>query len=216
VGQEVFLTVFKRISKFTKDGKPAAFRRWLYAITNYKVLEYWTDPAREFDRTGGSGSAIAHVPDGQPSPRVSSGFPQAVGPLANADLARVIESIRPDWYAFWQHVVEERSVEELAKELDIQPCAVETAVSRVLMHLHEVAQDGVPVRVLLLRRLLDLIRREFEDRTFQAFWMVAAEGRSAQAVADLLGMPVGAVHTYKCRVRKRLRQELEALELLPD
>src|SRR5262249_12628650 len=49
VGQEVFLTVFKRISRFTKDGKPAAFRRWLYAITNYKVLEYWTDPAREFD-----------------------------------------------------------------------------------------------------------------------------------------------------------------------
>jgi DNA-directed RNA polymerase specialized sigma24 family protein len=214
VDQEVFLTVFKRIRKFTKDGKPAAFRRWLYAITFYKVLDYWKDRSPEFDGRGGSGTWIDNVSDGRPSPDATCDPPSEGGLVTKSDLARVLESIRPDWYAFWQQVVEERSVEEVAKDLGIQPGAVKTAVSRVLRHLHEVAQDGVPVRVLLLRRLIDLIRLEFEDRTFQAFWMVVAEERSAQAVADLLGMAVEAVYTYKSRVLNRLMQELESLELV--
>jgi RNA polymerase sigma factor (sigma-70 family) len=213
VDQEVFLTVFKRIRKFTKDGKPAAFRRWLYAITYYKVLDYWRDRPPEFDGMGGSGSWIDNVPDGRPSPDASSGSPPEGRPVTKSDLNSVLESIRPDWHAFWQQVVEERSVEELAKELSIQPCAVEAAVSRVLRSLREVALDGTPVRVLLLRRLMDLIRLKFEDRTFQAFWMVVAEERSAQAVADLLGMRVETVHTYKSRVLNCVKQELEALEL---
>jgi DNA-directed RNA polymerase specialized sigma24 family protein len=219
VVQEVFLTVYKGIRTFTKDGKPAAFRRWLYAITRFKVLDYWGDPEREFD---GIGSWIDDVPDKRPRPCGASGsLPKdsseiSDGPVPKPHLPRLLELIRRDWCAFWQHEVEERSVEDVAKELGIPPCAVETSVSRVLKHLREVAEDGVPVRLLLLRRVLDLLRLEFEDPTFQAFWMVAAEGRSAQAVADLLGMPVGRVHTYKSRVRKRLKQELEALELLPD
>jgi RNA polymerase sigma factor (sigma-70 family) len=257
VDQEVFLTVFKRIRRFTKDGKPAAFRRWLYAITFYEVLEYWKNRSPEFDGRGGDESWIDKLADRRLSPDASEKAqpapppvraadlleqsppplapdevnPERMGPPATgiraprlsfpegnpatkSDLARVLESIRPDWYAFWQQVVEERSVEEVAKELGIQPDAVATAVTRVSRHLREVALDGVPVRILLLRRLIDLIRLEFEDRTFQAFWMVAAEERSAQAVADLLDMPVSTVHGYKARVLNKLKQELKALELL--
>jgi DNA-directed RNA polymerase specialized sigma24 family protein len=214
VDQEVFLTVFKKIRRFTKDGKPAAFRRWLYAITFFKVLEYWKDRSPEFDGRGGSGSWIDNVPDGRRSPDASSGSPPEGGPVTKVDLHRILESIRPDWCAFWQQVVEERPVDEVAKQLGIQPEAVETAVTRVSRHLREVALEGVPVRILLLRRVIDLIRLEFKDQTFQAFWMVAAEERSAQAAADLLGMPVSRVHTYKSRVLNRLKQELEALQLL--
>jgi DNA-directed RNA polymerase specialized sigma24 family protein len=217
VDQEVFLTVFNKIRKFTKDGKPSAFRRWLYAITFFKVLEYWKDRSPEFDGRGGSGSWIDNVPDGRPSPDASSGSPPESSPVTKVDLNRILESIRPDWHAFWQQVIEERCVEEVAKELGIQPDAVETAVTRVLRHLREVAQDAVPLRVLLLRRVIELIRLKFEDRTFQAFWMVAAEERSAQAVADLLGMRVETVHAYKAKVLSLIKQELKALELpLPN
>jgi RNA polymerase sigma-70 factor, ECF subfamily len=49
VVQEVFLMVFKEIRTFTKDGEPAAFRRWLHTITRYKVLEYWDPKTRLTD-----------------------------------------------------------------------------------------------------------------------------------------------------------------------
>ena len=134
------------------------------------------------------------------------------GPVKAPDLRRVLESIRPDWDAFWKCAVEERPAEDVAKELGISPSEVETAVSKVQNRLLEEDEDGVPARVLLLRGLLELIQLEFEPKTFKAFWRVAVDGFSAREVAEELGMTtVAAVHTAKSRVLKRLREEFEAL-----
>jgi DNA-directed RNA polymerase specialized sigma24 family protein len=203
------MTVFKGIKTFTKDGMPAAFRRWLYAITRFKVLEYWADPSRYPDVSGGNGSGFDDVPDTDPPPDDFSHIDG--GPVKVPDLRRVLELIRPDWDAFWKCAVEERSAEDVAKELGISPCAVETAVAKVLKCLREEDGDGVPGRVLLLRGLVELIQLDFEHRTLQAFWRVAADGCSAGEVAEELGMKVGAVHTAKSRVLKRLREEFKAL-----
>jgi RNA polymerase sigma-70 factor (ECF subfamily) len=55
---------------------------------------------------------------------------------------------------------------------------------------------------------LDQIRSEFEDRTWQAFWLTTVESRSAGDVAGDLGMSPGAVRVAKSRVLRRLREEL--------
>jgi RNA polymerase sigma-70 factor (ECF subfamily) len=60
----------------------------------------------------------------------------------------------------------------------------------------------------LLRRALELIRAEFEPRTWQAFWQTAVEGRAAADVGAELGMTPGAVRVAKSRVLQRLRAEL--------
>jgi RNA polymerase sigma-70 factor (ECF subfamily) len=60
----------------------------------------------------------------------------------------------------------------------------------------------------LLRRGLELIRGEFESRTWQAFWLTAVEGRAPGDVAGELGMSPGAVRVAKSRVLQRLRAEL--------
>jgi len=65
----------------------------------------------------------------------------------------------------------------------------------------------------LLRRTLELIRRDFEERTWQAFWETVVEGRSPRDVAEGLAMSAGAVRVAKCRVLHRLRAELG--DLLP-
>jgi RNA polymerase sigma-70 factor (ECF subfamily) len=142
---EVFETVRKKIRSFAKDGKPAAFRRWLKTITHFKVLEYWSGIGDEPLPIGGSGSWMGAVSDKRPLPGEEPSDAEAVS----------------EW-------------------------------------------------VLLLRRVLDLIRPEFECRTWMAFWRVAAEERSAKDVAEELGMSVPAVHTAKARVLKRLKQELKA------
>jgi RNA polymerase sigma-70 factor (ECF subfamily) len=60
----------------------------------------------------------------------------------------------------------------------------------------------------LFHRGLELIRSEFEERTWQAFWRTAVEGRAAADVAAELGMSPGAVRVAKSRVLHRLREEL--------
>ena len=63
----------------------------------------------------------------------------------------------------------------------------------------------------LYRRALDLILGEFEERTWQAFWLTAVEGREAPAAAAELGMSPVAVRIAKSRVLARLRDEAEEL-----
>jgi RNA polymerase sigma-70 factor (ECF subfamily) len=63
----------------------------------------------------------------------------------------------------------------------------------------------------LFRRALDLIRSEFEDRTWRAFWSTAVEDRGPHDVALELGMSPGAVRVAKSRVLRRLREELGEL-----
>ncbi len=71
----------------------------------------------------------------------------------------------------------------------------------------DAAADDAGERALFARAL-DLIRAEFEERTWSAFWRTAVEGRPARDVADELGMTPGAVRVAKSRVLHRLRQEL--------
>jgi RNA polymerase sigma-70 factor (ECF subfamily) len=60
----------------------------------------------------------------------------------------------------------------------------------------------------LFARALDLIRAEFEERTWAAFWGTAVEGRATKDVAADLAMTPGAVRVAKSRVLHRLRAEL--------
>ena len=64
----------------------------------------------------------------------------------------------------------------------------------------------------LFHRALDLIRAEFEPRTWQAFWQTTIDGRAPKDVAADLGMSPGAVRVAKSRVLHRLREELGDLE----
>lgn len=61
-------------------------------------------------------------------------------------------------------------------------------------------------------RVLDVVRLEFEERTWQAFWRTTIAGRSPKDVGAELAMSQGAVRVAKSRVLKRLREELSGLE----
>jgi RNA polymerase sigma-70 factor (ECF subfamily) len=65
-----------------------------------------------------------------------------------------------------------------------------------------------PAERSLFHRALELIRSDFEERTWQAFWRTTVEGQAAKDVASDLGMTPGAVRVAKCRVLQRLREEL--------
>jgi RNA polymerase sigma-70 factor (ECF subfamily) len=69
------------------------------------------------------------------------------------------------------------------------------------------ADDAVQMSALF-HRALDLLRGEFEPRTWEAFWRTAVDAQSSSDVGKELGMTANAVRMARSRVLHRLREEL--------
>jgi RNA polymerase sigma-70 factor (ECF subfamily) len=90
-----------------------------------------------------------------------------------------------------------------------------------LLQFHEVTDRGTHVNDddddagaeadELHRRALELVRGEFEERTWQMFWRTAVEGRSPVDLAAELGVTPATVRKAKSRVLHRLKQEFGEL-----
>jgi len=63
-------------------------------------------------------------------------------------------------------------------------------------------------RQALAGRAAELVRSEFEPRTWQAFWLIAVEHQTAADAAQQLGLSVGAARQAKYAVLRRLREVL--------
>jgi RNA polymerase sigma-70 factor, ECF subfamily len=72
------------------------------------------------------------------------------------------------------------------------------------------AADAEETR-LLFRQAVELMRGEFEEGTWRAFWQAAVEGRRPADVAADLGVSVNVVYLAKSRILRRLREEFADL-----
>ena len=93
-----------------------------------------------------------------------------------------------------------------------------TNAYRRLLDLAEISESSTATEPLQTdsrfpQRLLDLIRVEFENRTWEVFERIVVEGQSPAEVAAALGLRLPAVYKAKSRVLRRLREELR--DLLP-
>lgn len=70
-------------------------------------------------------------------------------------------------------------------------------------------EDDNEEQSILQLQALELIREEFREPTWKAFWQVVVDGRTPSDVADEMKMSPGAVRVAKCRVLQRLRLELD-------
>jgi len=68
-------------------------------------------------------------------------------------------------------------------------------------------EDEDPAEELdgLRRRALELVRGEFEERTWRAFWMTVVESRSPADIAAEMGVSATAIRMAKSRVLRRLK-----------
>ncbi|QDU35983.1 ECF RNA polymerase sigma factor RpoE [Maioricimonas rarisocia] len=66
-------------------------------------------------------------------------------------------------------------------------------------------------RAYLVGRMRQLIESEFEPQTWQACWKSVTEDRTAAEIGRELGISANAVRVAKCRVLRRLREELDGL-----
>lgn len=83
-----------------------------------------------------------------------------------------------------------------------------------LMQLHQVEDAVVPEESEdpaeeldgLRRRALELVRSQFEERTWRAFWLTVVEGRAPADIAEEMGVTPTAIRMAKSRVLRRLKE----------
>lgn len=64
----------------------------------------------------------------------------------------------------------------------------------------------------LLAEAAASVKPRCSEKTWQAFWGTAVEGKSPQEVSQALGLSVGALYVAKSRVLAKLRTEIEMME----
>ena len=67
-------------------------------------------------------------------------------------------------------------------------------------------------RQYLYQRALEVVRRDYNESTWEACWQAITTDKSAAEIGAALGLTEGAVYAAKCRILKRLREDLAGLE----
>jgi RNA polymerase sigma-70 factor (ECF subfamily) len=116
-----------------------------------------------------------------------------------------------DTFRGWLRVITRRKFLDHCRRRQRQPVA--EGGSEAHVRLEQVAEpaegEDTPEQVQRLHhRALELIRSQFEVKTWQAFWRCAVEGQSPLDVARDMGTTAAAVRKAKSRVLQRLRTEL--------
>jgi RNA polymerase sigma-70 factor, ECF subfamily len=135
--QAVLLRVVQRLGDFRKDGRTAAFRRWLRAVTRSQVAEFRRRAAKQPRGEGGSSAQRRFLAVAAASSTVEG------SPLLNLLLERfwmlvdrLEETFEPStWQAFWLTTFENLNSAEAAQFLNITPATVRLAKARVLRRI---------------------------------------------------------------------------------
>lgn len=121
-----------------------------------------------------------------------------------------------DTFRGWMATIAHNKVRDHFRRRAGEPAA--TGGTEAALHMQQIpdlnaienvpALSDDPLFDELLLKALESIRAEFHERTWQAFWRVAVDGRTALDVGADLNMKPGAVRVAKSRVLLRLRREL--------
>ena len=84
---------------------------------------------------------------------------------------------------------------------DLDPDQIDTQLEEVPSDQEQREEVAV-----LYQQVVASIQAEFSDRDWQAFWLVAAEERSVNDVAQLLDTTPNVIYLARTRIRKRMNQ----------
>jgi RNA polymerase sigma-70 factor (ECF subfamily) len=116
-----------------------------------------------------------------------------------------------DTFRGWLRVITRRKLLDHFRKQERHPEAQGgTTANRKMQEVpeQELPDDTEEDLTALYHRALELVRGEFEDRTWEAFWRVAVGGQTPDTIAADLGVTPAAVRKAKSRVLHRLRQEI--------
>lgn len=139
VVQAVLVEVARNLERFHKDGRTAAFRRWLRTITRCQVAEFRRAAAKQPRAPGGTtaNKRLMSVPAKDPSTENDPRLEQLLERFWGL-VDRLEETFEPStWQAFWLTTFEHRTSVEAGQVLCLSPAAIRLAKARVLRRIRE-------------------------------------------------------------------------------
>ena len=136
-----------------------------------------------------------------------------------ASVARALPDWKPEGpgtFRGWLYrIARNRAINVLVRQSRHPRATGDSSVRHLLEDQGDAEADQLieeEYRRQLFRQAAGVIRAEFTDSTWQAFWRTAVEGRPVKPVATELAMSVGAVYTARSRVLARLKATVEEHE----
>ncbi len=111
----------------------------------------------------------------------------------------------------WLRTVAENRWRDVMRKRAAAVNAGETALNEAAVPDGTDAVWEAEYRERLFGRAVQIMRQDFDEKTWKACWALIVEGKSGAEVAAELGMSIDGVYAAKSRVLRRLRQELDGL-----
>lgn len=143
--QEVYRSVAGAIDRYDLAPGRGSFRGWLFRIARNHMLNAFVARRRHPQGSGDTrvGEMLEARADPAPSPDETAIFDDAYRKrLFEWAAARVQSQFKPTtWLAFWRTAVEGRSVEDVAKELNLTAGAIYVYRNRVMARIRQVIAE---------------------------------------------------------------------------
>ncbi|MEZ6141423.1 MAG: sigma-70 family RNA polymerase sigma factor [Zavarzinella sp.] len=151
------------------------------------------------------------------------------GQRARIESSSIQDIVQEVWQAVWKKIGSfERTTESgsfrawlwtITRNRIIDHCRKkanqhEIALTEHVLNLNQLLPETEPeeeneaVDQGIIHRTLEMIREDFNEATWKAFWRTTIDGISAADAGAELGMNANAVYQAKSRVLRRLREEL--------
>ncbi len=121
----------------------------------------------------------------------------------------------------WRFTITRNKVFNFLSARRIRPQGSGDSATHRLLDTQADSSDGSESWELEYERRLAALameraRGEFQEKTWQAFWLTAVEGLSAADAAKRTDMSTGAIYVAKSRVLARLKEEVESLRRVEE
>ena len=135
-----------------------------------------------------------------------------------SSVARSIDRFRReqtnDSFRGWLATITRNRIRDLARRQKIRPSArggTEANLYLANVPEPEEASTSHDLSAMVSQRALDVVRAEFEEKTWTCFWRTTIDDRSPADVAEEMGVSVAVVYQARSRVLRRLRRQLKEL-----
>ena len=139
--QDVWRSVLMSLKNFRREKPDDTFRGWLRTIAQRRIADYFESRSQQ-PRNLPLAQLESLQSQNLLTDEIAANVSERVT-LLQKYMQQVESEVKPNtWLVFQMHVIEERSVEEVAAILKIPTYSVYTSKSRVIKRLRELLQDN--------------------------------------------------------------------------
>ena len=139
VVQQIMIAVTKSLDSWSDDGRPESFRRWLNIVSRNVAIKFMQAERRLHAASGGTDmvAVLNNVPLDDNAFAEEQQKPYQHELIVWAAHQVKSEFIESSWQAFHDTMIQQRSVEEVATELNVTAGSIYMSRSRILARIRK-------------------------------------------------------------------------------